>query len=384
MHEREKVSSMDMNAHINNLRKNPRFTEDILKLVEADLQYGLTIAETEQYTSKKLDYSQMKVYSACLRNSYPEEVVSCITRETLTGEQMAMALEFYEKGVPIQTIREITGDTEQTSFAMRKLYQKVLTKLQEAKESADSGREYAQQLLEQIKTVVERIAFQEKRYDLLNDKLKELHLEGQDVKAQKELVAQLSEKDQLLEKQQNELNEARAAIARLRNEMDGIRKEKEDLEKKMEEMKMEPVLTNSDLVKEAQTSEHKEMTADTVRIMEAQTHPAFPEGQYNVAVLDKDGRIVSFVPVERMEPKKSNRALSALFSRLAFKKRIDIVRLAAERELDAKQLVQVRIAIEKGLSDSQLMVLMNKQIPAEQMEEIINIAVYENKQKLEV
>ncbi len=126
MHEREKVSSMDMNAHINNLRKYTRFTEDILKLVEADLQYGLTIAETEQYTSKKYDYGQMKVYSACLRNSYPEEVISCITRENLTGEQMAMALEFYEKGVPIQTIREITGDTEQTSFVMRKLYQKVL------------------------------------------------------------------------------------------------------------------------------------------------------------------------------------------------------------------------------------------------------------------
>ena len=97
MQERARVSSMDLKAHMNNLRKNPKFTEEILKLVEADLQYGLSIEETEQYTNRRYDYAQMKAYSACLRNGYPEEVKDCITREGLTGEQMAVALEFYEK-----------------------------------------------------------------------------------------------------------------------------------------------------------------------------------------------------------------------------------------------------------------------------------------------
>ena len=76
--------------------------------------------------------------------------------------------------------------------------------------------------------------------------------------------------------------------------------------------------------------------------------------------------------------------MSALFSRLAFKKKIDIVKLVAEKDLEPKQLVQIRSAIEKGLSEDQLLMLINNQIPAEQMEEIINIAVYENKQKQEV
>ena len=79
MQEREKVSSIDIKAHLNNLRKNPKFTEEMLKLVESDLQYGLTIAETETYTSKRLDYAQMKVHSACLRNGYLENVRECIT-----------------------------------------------------------------------------------------------------------------------------------------------------------------------------------------------------------------------------------------------------------------------------------------------------------------
>ena len=69
-------------------------------------------------------------------------------------------------------------------------------------------------------------------------------------------------------------------------------------------------------------------------------------------------------------------------SRLLFlKKKTDIVKLLAEKDLSPEQLVQVRNAIEKGLSEKQLLVLINSKIPAAQMEEIINIAVYENKMK---
>lgn len=103
-----------------------------------------------------------------------------------------------------------------------------------------------------------------------------------------------------------------------------------------------------------------------------------------MAVVDGSGRIVSVVPVERTERKKENRTISALFSRLVFKKKINLVKLVAEKDLEPKQLVQIRCAIEKGLSEEQLLVLINNRIPAEQMEEIISIAVYENKQKQEV
>ena len=94
---REKVSGMDINAHISKLRNVQRVSEDVVRLVESDLKYGLSIAETEEYTSKRFDYSQMKVYSACLRKEYPGEVRQCIMREGLSGEQMAVALEYYEK-----------------------------------------------------------------------------------------------------------------------------------------------------------------------------------------------------------------------------------------------------------------------------------------------
>ena len=389
MQERTRVSSMDLKAHMNNLRKNPKFTEEILKLVESDLQYGLTIEETEMYTSKRFDYAQMKVYSACLRNGYSEDVRDCITRDGLTGEQMAVALEFYEKGVPLKTVAEITENSTHTAFMMKKLFQSIVSKVQAAGEAVQAQDDYAKDLLEQIKLVVEKIEFQEKRYDALNEKLKELQTVGQDAKIQNNLLSQLAEKDSMLEKQQNELNEARGTIARLRNEMDVIRKEKVRLEKRTEEMEKEATRSGGEQKQEQENTvlDKREEIKDAVQTevkQEAPVYPTFPGIGYNVAVLDGNGKIVSCMPVERMERKKERSSVSALFSRLAFKKKIDIVKLVAEKDLEPKQLVQIRSAIEKGLNEEQLLVLINNQIPAEQMEEIINIAVYENKQKQEV
>ncbi len=58
------------------------------------------------------------------------------------------------------------------------------------------------------------------------------------------------------------------------------------------------------------------------------------------------------------------------------------MKLVAESGLEAEQMVQVRSALEKGLTEKQLMVLINCRLPAEQMEEIIGIAVYENRMKV--
>ena len=389
MQERARVSSMDLKAHMNNLRKNPKFTEEILKLVESDLQYGLTIEETEMYTSKRFDYAQMKVYSACLRNGYPEDVRECITRDGLTGEQMAVALEFYEKGVPLKTVAEVTENSSHTAFMMKKLFQSIVSKVQAAGEAVQAQDDYAKDLLEQIKSVVEKIEFQEKRYDALNEKLKELQTAGQDAKIQNNLLNQLAEKDSMLEKQQDELNEARGTIARLRNEMDAIRKERDRLEKRTEEMEKEAATKGSNTVTEPEVAvaDKKEEAKSIVQAevkQEVPVIPSFPGVGYNVAVVDGNGKVVSFMPVERMERKRERSTMSAIFSRLTFRKKIDIVKLVAEKDLEPKQLVQIRSAIEKGLSEDQLLVLINNQIPAEQMEEIINIAVYENEQKQEV
>lgn len=379
MQERTVLSGMDLKAYLGRLRQNPKYTEEIVKLIEDDLRFGLTKEETEEYSGGRYDYRQMCVYSRCLRNGYSKEEKAAILKEGLSGEQMAVALEFYEKGVPMDTITEVLSSAENTAYTMKRLFSQVLRKIREAESVSGQDAAYAKELMEQIREVVEKISCQEKRYDALNEKLKEIGTAGQDMQVQSNLIAQLSEKDKMLEKQQNELNEARVQIAKLHGEIEAVRKERKALEEQVK---------NAVRAEPDAAAEHKEPEKEKKPETQAESSaPGMPESalypgiEYHAAVVDKDGNIIRFVPVERMERKDRGSVMGSMFSRLFLKKKTDIVKLLAEKDLSPEQLVQVRSAIEKGLSEKQLLVLINNKIPAEQMEEIINIAVYENKMK---
>lgn len=377
MQERTVLSGMDLKAYLGRLRQNPKYTEEILKLIEDDLRFGLTKEETEEYSSGRYDYRQMRVYSKCLRNNYSKEEKAAILKDGLSGEQMAVALEFYEKGVPMETITGVLSSAENTAYTMKRLFSQVLSKAKEAAPAGGQDMAYAKELMEQIREVVEKISWQEKRYDALNEKLKEIGTAGQDAQVQGNLIAQLSEKDKMLEKQQNELNEARVAAVKLRGEMEEMRKERKALE---EQLKKTETAEAAATPKETEKAEKPETQAESSPSAMTES-TLYPGIEYHAAVVDKDGSIVRFVPVERMERKDRGSVMGSVFSRLFFKKKMDIVKLLAEKDLSPEQLVQVRNAIEKGLSEKQLLVLINSKIPAAQMEEIINIAVYENKMK---
>ena len=101
---------------------------------------------------------------------------------------------------------------------------------------------------------------------------------------------------------------------------------------------------------------------------------------YQIPVVDGTGNVVQRLPIERSVRKSSNSGVVSLFARLSFKKksRADIVKLVASGDLVPAQLVQIKSAIEKGLTESQLVELINNNISAEKMKEIIEIAVLEN------
>ena len=91
------------------------------------------------------------------------------------------------------------------------------------------------------------------------------------------------------------------------------------------------------------------------------------------------GHVVQKLPVDRNVRKSSN-GMTGIFAKLCFKKksRADIVKLVATGDLVPAQLVQIKSAIEKGLTEMQLIELINNNISAEKMKEIIEIAVLEN------
>ena len=130
----------------------------------------------------------------------------------------------------------------------------------------------------------------------------------------------------------------------------------------------------------AETTAGKEMV-DTIAVPQAA--PVIQNGipvYYQIPVVDGTGNVVQRLPIERSARKSSNSRVASLFARLSFKKksRADIVKLVASGDLVPAQLVQIKSAIEKGLTESQLVELINNNISADKMKEIIEIAVLEN------
>ena len=82
--------------------------------------------------------------------------------------------------------------------------------------------------------------------------------------------------------------------------------------------------------------------------------------------------------IERTQSK--NTGMYTMLGKLAFKKKSkqDIVSLVASGDLTTEQLVQIRLAMEKELTEEQLLELIHSNASPDQMKEIIEIAVLEN------
>ena len=81
--------------------------------------------------------------------------------------------------------------------------------------------------------------------------------------------------------------------------------------------------------------------------------------------------------------KIKRKGIYLLVGRLGFEKKStqDLVKLVAEEKLVAEQLIEIQNAMKKGLTEEQLVTLINNGVSAEQMREIIEIAVLENNMK---
>ena len=341
--------------------------DEVLSLIEDDLRFGLKQEEIRTYALKKLDFKQMKMYSKALRNGYGKEEIAVLCADGMSAQQMALAFEFYEKGISLDVIRDVISESGNVPYRMKQAFEKIMEKQKELNGTVvtDEEHPYVSKLLEQITELLEKIRFQDERYDELNKRLKEL---GRDESIRQNLIDQNTEKDEMLESQQNELNKANTAIMRLRAE-------KEKLEKEMKEMQDRI----NELEGQAKMEQAESKPAEPTRA--ARTYADSPQGipvYYQIPVLDENRKVVSRVMVDT-DKKKSSGVIDVL-SKLCFKKksRTDIVKLVASGELVPAQLVQIKNAITRGLTESQLVELINNNVSAEKMKEIIEIAVLEN------
>ena len=386
---REPLSAIAIEKKLQLLR-NKHFSEDTIALVKSDYEYGLKEEEISLYLNKSYDIEQMKILSECLHKDVPKDVIDIIKNTKYSVHQMQVSLEFYEKGVPVQTIKEVM-DKGEKPITMRRLYEEVLEQLNKVKEQIPEESEYVKALISQMDEVVAKINHQNERYDALNKKLSEIETSKDDEEVRGRLVKENQDKDALINSQQNELNKASSTIARLRDDIEKKDKEMKRMGDRIESLEDKIISVATENKKEAESkaelqesqsvSQADKKMVDTVAV--PQNMQAVANGipvYYQIPVVDGSGNVVQRLPIERSVRKSRNNGVASLFARLSFKKksRADIVKLVASGDLVPAQLVQIKSAIEKGLTESQLVELINNNISAEKMKEIIEIAVLEN------
>ena len=396
------IDSIKIGNYLKNMRNARRYEPEIIDLVEEDLNLGLTEEQTNLYLKKGFKLAQMKVLSGFLRKGIDESFVKQLTsHENLTGYQMQVALDFYEKGVPISVIEE-TVSNNSTPSAMREIFQKILTDTEKVKRESEniSGQmqEYVQGLVTQIEEVVGKIQYQEQRYDELNKKLTVFESSKKDEEVTENLVKKLEDTEAELSSQQDRLNSASSTIARLREQVEHKEKEMSRMQNRIDTLEQK-LLDKADIpVKPTEDQKNKtsdEKQSETVDKEMADTNPVLSENvftddpfakskygipvYYQMPVVDAQGRVVQQLSVERTR-RTSEGGIAAMIAKLCFKKksRQDIVKLVASGDLVPAQLIQIKSGIEKGLTEGQLVELINNNVSAEKMKEIIEIAVLEN------
>ncbi len=102
------------------LLRNKHISEDTIALVKSDYEYGLNEEEIGLYLNKSYDIEQMKILSECLHKDVSKDVNDIIKNTKYGFIKMQVSLGFYEKGVPIEAIREVV-DKEETAVNMRRI-----------------------------------------------------------------------------------------------------------------------------------------------------------------------------------------------------------------------------------------------------------------------
>jgi len=270
-------------------------------------------------------------------------------------------MEFYEKGIPINQITAFS-DGKEDSVTMRKSYQKTLLEMQKLNSLNENQSEYAGKLVESIDAVVKRIEAIDEKYDLLVKKVanvgKEDNVGKDDNEVLEDLLKKMKDKDEQLVDLARQIESAREESESLKGIIKNLKKEKDEMESKKE-----------DVVKETEKLGQPPVTM----------YYGMPVGY---ETLINSGGKVQIVPIEK-STKKLNVGVIKLATVLGFKKKNkqDLVKLIVGKNLSPEQLVYLRVALQKGLTEGQMTELINNKVPADQMREIIDFAVLENSMK---
>lgn len=383
--------------------KNMFTNKSMRELAARDFEYGLSKEDIMLYADKQhLPLGSVEQLSRALKVHNGRELVNYLRDSGLNAYQMELVIDFYQKGVSLDKIREVLGQ-EQTAYSLSQALQKVYEALYQTGKDAE-GNSRVQEMQGKIEAVVAQVGENKAFLDQVLSKLEEMDA-GQNTDAlSQSFIEKLEEKDAIIQSQQEENNKLAADNAVLRNRKDGLQeleeksrqkeaelleqikqieaekgdalarleaagKEKEAMERRVESMEreMEAVKKQSGPAKENDiTIQGRTMKKDSGR----------PAGNYQAIAVGPGGK-QQVVEVERTE-RKNPAGIMALAGKLfKDKSRGRLLQSIAGAGLDSSQMEQVKYALKSGLSDEETINIIQCGFDAEQMGKAIEIVLLE-------
>lgn len=384
--------------------------KSVRELAARDFEYGLSKEDIMLYADKQhLPLGSVEQLSRALKIHDGRKLVNYLRDSGLNAYQMELVVDFYQKGVSLDKIREVMGQ-EQTAYSLSQALQKVYEALYQTGKDAE-GNSGVQEIQGKIEAVVAQVGENKAFLDQVLSKLEEMDA-GQNTDAlSQSFIEKLEEKDAIIQSQQEENNKLASDNAALRSRKDSLqeleeklKKAEEKIEQKrvelLEEMKQIEAEKNDALArleasgKEKEAMERKlesmerEMAAVKKQLEQVKEKGTDTQGRvikvdskrlaadYQVLVSDLGGKQQA-VEVERTERKNPAGIMAMAGKLFKDKSRGRLLQAIADAGLDSSQMEQVKYALKSGLSDEETINIIQCGFDAEQMGKAIEIVLLE-------
>ena len=414
-------SEFDVSSAIKKWRSQG-FSKEMIELARNDMaEYGMPFKQVSIYMDVKLSAGQAEQLSLALRNEVNEDFVRHLAEGGYSAEQIKTILRFTSE-VPVDVIeKNVTSDMK--AHAISKALQAVKDSLAEAKQVVPEENEKVKEVLDSISEQLSALSQNAELIEKVSKKLEEMpKVESADEESiRKEYEEKLEQKEAELFTQQDQLNklmktkaeltrkleqmqEENQSVSKLREsmdqEMDEYRKQKNqilderddalresrNLRKEMEEMKR----TIGELEKQIQERDSRELERQllnqtyqtqyverTVPVNEGVAEekkktPGWQAG-YQAVVPNRYGG-TQIVQIEHIR-KKGPEHLLALAGKKCFrsKAKYNLIQQMKEADLSKSQMEQIQVAIESGLTDTEVSDIINSGFDVEEMAQAIQI-----------
>ena len=332
-----------LESEISQLRRSGIADSQLLDMVKADYQYGLSAEEINIYLYAKVDFSKKQLISQAIKEC-GIDLAKVIAKEQLDVNRMQVAMLHYGKKVPISAIEKAVGEAR-NAHEMNKMLERAMAEVEKQEQEADA------------------MADEEKD----------------------NFYKQLEEKDVLLSNQQDNIQQLNATLVKTKEELEAKQKEVEKLQNEVQQLKDEVAQKQKEyeqLQANGDMSEFQKEMAEKWNALGEQLKDLEKQGNYILEEFkDAEERVTKLIAhcwdgvSEKRGRGKRTQWLSTLFKK---QPKQDIFRLVASENLSTGQMGQIKEAMKKGLDEKQLELLINANLSVEQMAEVIEIAELEN------